>query len=51
MAEKERKRVALVASKGTLDMAYALLIIASTAASMGWEVGIFFTLPSTVLTS
>ncbi len=51
MAEKERKRVALVASKGALDMAYALLIIASTAASMGWEVGIFFTLPSTVLTS
>ena len=43
MVEKERKRVALVASKGTLDMAYALLIIASTAASMGWEVGIFFT--------
>lgn len=43
MVEKKRKRVALVASKGTLDMAYALLIIASTAASMGWEVGIFFT--------
>ena len=41
--KKETKRVALVASKGTLDMAYALLIIASTAASMGWEVGIFFT--------
>ena len=39
----EKKRVALVASKGTLDMAYALLIIATTAASMGWEVGIFFT--------
>ena len=43
LEKKETKRVALVASKGTLDMAYALLIIASTAASMGWEVGIFFT--------
>lgn len=37
------KRLALVASKGTLDMAYPPLILATTAASMGWEVGIFFT--------
>lgn len=37
------KRLALVASKGTLDMAYPPLILASTAASLGWEVGIFFT--------
>lgn len=42
MAEKKR-RLALVASKGTLDMAYPPLILASTAASMGWEVAIFFT--------
>ena len=37
------KRLALVASKGTLDAAYSPLILATTAASMGWEVGIFFT--------
>lgn len=37
------KRLALVASKGTLDQAYPALILASTAVSMGWEAGIFFT--------
>lgn len=37
------KRLALVASKGTLDQAYPPLILATTAASMGWEAGIFFT--------
>jgi peroxiredoxin family protein len=37
------KRLALVASKGTLDQAYPPLILASTAAAMRWEVGIFFT--------
>lgn len=37
------KRLALIASRGTLDYAYPPLILASTAASMGWEVGIFFT--------
>ena len=42
MAEKQR-RLALVASKGTLDWAYPPFILASTAAAMGWEVGIFFT--------
>lgn len=42
MAEKKRK-LALVASKGTLDWAYPPFILASTAAAMGWEVGIFFT--------
>ncbi len=41
--EKRRRRLALVASKGTLDNAYPPLILATTAASMGWEVGIFFT--------
>jgi len=38
-----RRRLALVASKGTLDGAYPPLILAATAASLGWEVGIFFT--------
>jgi len=39
----KRKRLALVASKGTLDAAYPPLILATTAASLGWEVGIYFT--------
>jgi peroxiredoxin family protein len=38
-----RRRLAMVASKGTLDGAYPPLILAASAASMGWEVGIFFT--------
>jgi peroxiredoxin family protein len=46
-AEEERypkpKRLALIVSKGTLDQAYPPLVMATTAASMGWEVGIFFT--------
>jgi peroxiredoxin family protein len=37
------KRLALIASKGTLDWAYPPYILASTAAAMGWEVGIFHT--------
>jgi peroxiredoxin family protein len=37
------RRLALVASKGTLDQAYPPLILATTAVAMGWEVGIFFT--------
>lgn len=37
------KRLALIASKGTLDWAYPPLILGSAAAAMGWEVGIFFT--------
>lgn len=41
--EGKPRRLALIASKGTLDMAYPPLILGTTAASMGWEVGIFFT--------
>jgi len=37
------KKMALIATKGTLDMAYPPLILASTAAALGWEVQIFFT--------
>ncbi len=37
------KRLALIASKGTLDWAYPPFILASTAAAMDWEVAIFFT--------
>lgn len=41
-AEKP-KRMALVASKGGLDEVYPVLILASTAAAIGWEVGVFCT--------
>jgi peroxiredoxin family protein len=37
------KRLALIASKGTLDWAYPPFILGSAAGAMGWEVGIFFT--------
>lgn len=37
------KRLAIIASKGTLDWAYPPFILASAAAAMGWEVSIFFT--------
>jgi peroxiredoxin family protein len=38
-----KNKVAIIASKGTLDMAYPPLILASAAAAMGMEVEIFFT--------
>jgi peroxiredoxin family protein len=38
-----RSKVAIIASKGTLDMAYPPLILASAAAAMGEDVEIFFT--------
>lgn len=44
MAEEAKKKMAIIASKGTLDMAYPPLILASTAAAMDVEVQIFFTL-------
>jgi peroxiredoxin family protein len=37
------RKMAIIASKGVLDMAYPPLILASTAAALGWEVQIFFT--------
>ncbi len=40
---RTKKRIAIVASKGTLDQAYPPMILASTAASLGWEAGIYFT--------
>ena len=43
MAEEKRKRIALIASKGSLDMAYPPLVLASTAAAMDVEAAIFFT--------
>jgi peroxiredoxin family protein len=35
--------MALIATKGTLDMAYPPFILGSTAAALGWDVQIFFT--------
>ena len=35
--------MALVATKGTLDMAYPPFILASTGAALGWDVSVFFT--------
>jgi len=44
MSEEKKKRMAIIASKGTLDMAYPPLILASTAGAMDVETTIFFTL-------
>lgn len=33
----------IIATKGTLDMAYPPFILASTASALGWDVSIFFT--------
>jgi len=46
MAAREAAHVpsmTLIATKGTLDMAYPPFILASTAAALGWEVSVFFT--------
>ena len=42
LAADRPKRVAIVATKGTLDMAYPPLILATTAAAMDMEAAIFF---------
>ncbi|WP_394741897.1 DsrE/DsrF/DrsH-like family protein [Natronococcus roseus] len=39
----DRKKMTIVATKGSLDMAYPPLILASTAAAFGWEVIVFHT--------
>jgi peroxiredoxin family protein len=43
MSDKTR-RLALIASKGTLDMAYPPLVLATSAIAMQMEAGIFFTM-------
>ena len=37
------KKLAIIATKGTLDWAYPPFILASTAAALGYETQIFFT--------
>lgn len=39
----DQKKMAIIASKGSLDMAYPPLILATTAAAMDMDVTIFFT--------
>ncbi len=41
--EERQKKMAIIASKGTLDMGYPPLILATTAAALGYEVQVFFT--------
>jgi peroxiredoxin family protein len=43
MESDGQKKMAIIASKGTLDMAYPPYILASTAAAMGMDVWVFFT--------
>ena len=43
MSEERKKRVVIIASHGTMDMAYPPLIIATGAAAMDMEAAIFFT--------
>ena len=42
-ADDDEKSMVIVATKGTLDMAYPPLILASTAAAFGWNVTVFHT--------
>ncbi|MFX0052133.1 MAG: DsrE/DsrF/DrsH-like family protein [Candidatus Hermodarchaeota archaeon] len=42
-SEEKPKRMAIIASKGTLDAAYPPMILASTAVALDMEVAIFFT--------
>ncbi|EIC23362.1 sulfur carrier protein DsrE2 [Thiorhodovibrio frisius] len=39
----EEKKLAIIATKGSLDWAYPPFILASTAAALGYEVQVFFT--------
>lgn len=46
MAERDAAHtpsMTIIATKGTLDMAYPPFILASTAAALGWDVSVFFT--------
>ena len=46
LAEREANKIpslAIIATKGTMDMAYPPFILASTAAALGWDSSIFFT--------
>ncbi len=42
-ADSDQKKMTIVATQGTIDMAYPPLILASTAAAFGWDVVVFHT--------
>lgn len=42
-AAQQTPSMTIIATKGTLDMAYPPFILASTAAALGWDVSVFFT--------
>lgn len=44
MSEKKKGKIAIIVSKGTLDMAYPPLILATAAKSMDMEAILFFTM-------
>jgi peroxiredoxin family protein len=41
--EDDQRKMTIIATKGSLDMAYPPLILASTAAAFGWDVVVFHT--------
>ena len=43
MAEEEKKKLLIVCSKGTLDMAFPPFMLATTAGAMGWDAHLYFT--------
>ncbi len=43
MAEVKKKSIAIIAHGGTLDCLYPIFILASSAASMDWEIHVYFT--------
>lgn len=43
LEQEGEKSMSLIVTKGDLDEAYPALILASTAASFGWDVNVFFT--------
>ena len=43
MGDNKNRQMAIIAPKGTLDWAYPPFILATTAAAMDMEVGVFFT--------
>lgn len=42
-SDDDTPKMSIIATKGTLDMAYPPLILASTAAAFGWDVTVFHT--------
>jgi len=48
MSETKPKRMALIASKGTLDSAYPPFMLASTAVAMEWKWQIFYFLGTSI---